>query len=181
MDIIADRAERYYGISLPLVKNITIQGDSRNEDAINKAYKAIGKFDWIITSPPYYGLTTYIPDQWIRNWFLGGPSTVDYTSEGQISHKGKNIFIDDLRKVWENTGLYSNPKANLVVRFGSIRGRLIENPEEVILEFFKGTGWKKIKIQDAANASHGRRQADTFSQNTRKPLNEIDIWAKWLP
>jgi len=27
----------------------------------------------LFTSPPYYGVTNYFVDQWIRNWMLGGP------------------------------------------------------------------------------------------------------------
>ena len=33
----------------------------------------------IVTSPPYYGLRTYVSDQWLRNWFLGGADRVDYS------------------------------------------------------------------------------------------------------
>jgi hypothetical protein len=40
----------------------------------------------IVTSPPYYGMRTYLPDQWIRNWFLGGPPEVDYSIKGQLPH-----------------------------------------------------------------------------------------------
>jgi hypothetical protein len=32
-----------------------------------------------LTSPAYYGLRTYVADQWLRNWFLGGPAYVDYS------------------------------------------------------------------------------------------------------
>src|SRR5262249_34411512 len=27
------------------------------------------RFRWVITSPPYYGMRSYFPDQWLRNWF----------------------------------------------------------------------------------------------------------------
>jgi hypothetical protein len=37
------------------------------------------RFKWVITSPPYYGMRSYFPDQWLRNWFLGGPDTVCYS------------------------------------------------------------------------------------------------------
>ncbi len=38
----------------------------------------------VVTSPPYYGMRTYIQDQWLRNWFLGGPAEVDYQTETQV-------------------------------------------------------------------------------------------------
>jgi hypothetical protein len=31
------------------------------------------RFDMIFTSPPYYGVTNYHYDQWLRRWMLGGP------------------------------------------------------------------------------------------------------------
>lgn len=31
------------------------------------------KFDLLFTSPPYYGITNYHYDQWLRLWLLGGP------------------------------------------------------------------------------------------------------------
>jgi hypothetical protein len=37
-------------------------------------------------SPPYYGRRTYIPDQWLRNWFLGGSSNVEYSNDLQLAH-----------------------------------------------------------------------------------------------
>ena len=43
-----------------------------------------GLFSWVVTSPPYYGMRTYLQDQWLRNWFLGGSSFVDYSSREGI-------------------------------------------------------------------------------------------------
>ncbi len=42
------------------------------------------------------------PDQWLRNWFLGGPDTVDYSGCGQIAYLSPEHFSSDLRRVWRN-------------------------------------------------------------------------------
>lgn len=39
-------------------------------------------------SPPYYGMRTYLPDQWLRLWFLGGPDYVEH----QLKHSGAVSF-----------------------------------------------------------------------------------------
>ena len=179
--VIADRAHRYYGNAPPKVIGTGIEGDSRERSTLDEARNAIGKFDWIVTSPPYYGLTTYLPDQWIRNWFLGGPSTVDYTTKRQLSHLGRDRFIADLREVWANTGTHCRPGAKLVIRFGAIGGRLVEDPAQLIKTSLKTTGWLTTNVWHAHNASLGRRQADTFRKRSTAPCDEVDVWAKWNP
>lgn len=181
LTIIADRAHRYYGNAPPKVIGTAIEGDSREKSTLDEARKAIGKFDWVVTSPPYYGLTTYLPDQWIRNWFLGGPSAVDYTTKKQVSHFGCDRFIADLRKVWVNTGAHCKPGAKLVIRFGAIGGRLIEDPAQLIKTSLKTTGWVTTNVWHANNASLGYRQADTFRKKNTAPCDEVDVWAKWNP
>lgn len=52
----------------------------------------------LFTSPPYYGVTNYYYDQWLRIWMLGGPSKPSRTGE---LHKGKfeaKIVYENLLK-----------------------------------------------------------------------------------
>lgn len=179
--VITERAHRYYGSASPKVVGTAIEGDSRHRSTLDEAHEVIGKFDWIVTSPPYYGLRTYLPDQWIRNWFLGGPAIVDYTSEGQLSHSGRDRFIADLRDVWANAGTHCRPGATLVIRFGSIGDRLVEDPAQLISASLKATGWVRTNVRHADNAARGKRQADTFHRNRSAPCDEVDVWAKWQP
>ena len=181
VEIIAERAHRYYGSALPHVRGSALLGDSRNRTTIMRACNMIDKIDWVITSPPYYGLNTYLPDQWIRNWFLGGPETVAYASTGQLSHNSRSIFLNDLREVWENIGARCKPRAKLVTRFGAIRSRLVEDPAQFIASSFDSTGWKTIDIRNADNADRGKRQANTFRQKHSVPCDEVDVWAQWQP
>ena len=122
-----------------------------------------------------------MPDQWIRNWFLGGPVTVDYTSEGQLSHSGRDRFVSDLREVWANAGAHCRAGAALVIRFGSIGDRLVEDPAQLIFASLEGTGWMGTDLRDANNANKGKRQADTFHRARSVPCEEVDVWAEWRP
>lgn len=181
LGVIAERAHRYYGSALPKVVGAAIEGDSRHRSTLDAAQEVIGKFDWIVTSPPYYGLRTYLPDQWIRNWFLGGSAAVDYSSRGQLSHSGREKFIADLREVWTNVGAHCRPGATLVIRFGSIGDRLVEYPAELISASLNATGWVMTEVRYANNAAKGKRQADTFHKMRSVPRDEVDVWAKWQP
>jgi hypothetical protein len=134
-------------------------------------------FDWIITSPPYYGMKTYVQDQWLRYWFMGGPDHVDYSVHGQLNHFSPEIFAAELQKVWDNAALVSNKNARLVVRFGGIRDRSAD-PLEVIRESFRHGAWRLQHAHKAGSAASGKRQADAFLKMRTKPMTEYDCWAR---
>ena len=130
----------------------------------------------MITSPPYYGMRTYIPDQWLRNWFLGGPDHVDYGNHCQLAHSSPDDFVDDLRAVWRNAATVCSEQATLVIRFGGITDRKV-NPLDLIKATLKDSGWTLQTIRDAGSATDGKRQADAFLRTRTTPLSEYDGWA----
>lgn len=78
----------------------------------------------VITSPPYYGMRTYVPDQWLRNWFVGGPDHVDYAQpRGSIEHSSPEGFCAELHQVWSGLAEHANDNARLVIRIGGINDR----------------------------------------------------------
>lgn len=172
--VIERRARRYY--STPLTANGTARlADSRRPEALLPINAEV-RFDWVVTSPPYYGMRTYIPDQWLRNWFLGGPDLVDYSNHDQLLHSSPDDFAADLRQVWRNAATVSTERASLVVRFGGIADRRA-NPLELIKSSFGMSGWRVKTIREAGSALIGKRQADTFLRDKSKPMIEYDIWA----
>jgi hypothetical protein len=119
-EVIRVRAERYYAAQ-PSAEGVVIAGDSR----LASSFRSLGalRARWIVTSPPYYGMRTYIPDQWLRHWFLGGPSEVEYSNDRQLTHGSPRVFSEQLRSVWENLAAVATPDAHLIVRFGGIADR----------------------------------------------------------
>lgn len=180
IDIIKRRAERFYGQPLPDIKGDVVEGDCTT-DTVFESVKSVlrshkARVSVIITSPPYYGMKTYIPDQWLRNWFLGGPEMVNYSTQNQIKHSGKDIFIQELKSVWNSVSQVSYPKAILAIRFGAINNRKVD-PEEIIRGSLDETPWKIKEIKNAGVPKKGRRQADTFISNSKEPIREIDVIA----
>ena len=172
LEIVKWRAKRFFD-NQPKSTSRVILGDSRDIHL----YKNIPhEIKWVITSPPYYGLRTYIPDQWIRMWFLGGKSTVDYSAEQQIKHSSQQDFINDLRKIWVNTSSVCKPDAKLIVRFGGINDRKV-NHLELISASLENTKWNCIKVESAGMATKGRRQSRQMNKNTGNAIEEFDIWA----
>ncbi|EGW52491.1 hypothetical protein HMPREF1022_00552 [Desulfovibrio sp. 6_1_46AFAA] len=173
--VISRRAKRYYS-ELPTVFSEVRLSDSRKGHSFSLGTVSSG-FNWIITSPPYYGMRTYIPDQWLRNWFVGGADTVDYSNDRQIAHSTPEIFVDNLHRVWQNAAEASNPEARLVIRFGGISDRKA-NPLELIKQSLIDSGWRLSAIRRAGTSEEGKRQADSFLRKKSVPLCEYDIWAK---
>jgi hypothetical protein len=175
--VVKQRAERYYGIRQPRTDGKAVLGDSRDANAFQFVRTAEAKVKWIITSPPYYGLKTYVPDQWLRNWFVGGPARVDYSNERQIQHTGQEVFCRNLRAVWENVAAVADEGARLIVRFGAINDRKVESPAALLKESLRETRWEVVAVRPAGVASKGRRQAASFCAATNA-ISEIDIWAR---
>jgi hypothetical protein len=170
--IINERIDRYFSqLSAPQPGKV-VQADSRNtnwEDLIDD--RAI---DLVITSPPYFGMVSYSSDQWLRLWFLGGAPFVDYSSRNDFSYTNTERFAEDLRRVWSRLRDVSSDKARMVIRMGSIPSRPSE-PERILEQSLRDTGWKIATMRDAGDPRRGKRQHDHFGRAGSSPAAEIDV------
>ncbi len=176
--IIDYRAHRHYSDILEPPKGFIIEGDSTDYSTFRRIREEMGEyimFDTVITSPPYHGMNTYVPDQWIRNWFVGGPDSVEYTIRNQTSG-GMSSFISQLSVVWDNCSTLCSDGAQMFVRFGEL-GSEKENPEEVIRRTFDGTCWEIESINGAGEPKKGRRSSASFIKEGLREYREIDVQA----
>lgn len=171
--VIERRAKRYFG-TLPAITGAVRLADSRDAKALQPEAPDT-RFNWVITSPPYYGMRTYLPDQWLRNWFVGGSDTVDYSNCNQVVHSSPEDFAADLRQVWRNAEKVCAEDATMVIRFGGITNRRA-NPLDLIKGSLTDSGWCIITVREAGSASEGKRQANTFLRTESKPMVEYDVW-----
>ncbi|HXH23765.1 MAG TPA: DNA methyltransferase [Vicinamibacterales bacterium] len=175
LGIVKRRAERYFAHLLGSLGEARL-ADSRSAAALRPRLPK-KRFRWIITSPPYYGMRTYVADQWLRFWFLGGPETVDYSHSQQIGHSSPECFAEDLRTVWRNVASVSTPDARLVIRFGGIADRAAD-PLDILKTSLQDSGWRIQTLRPAGTARSGKRQADTFLRRSSTPRTEYDVWAR---
>jgi len=173
--VVGIRAERFYANRLAKISSIVLQRDSRID------FQSIcpGPIGVVVTSPPYYGMRTYGQDQWLRNWFLGGPAEINYAHpRAQMSHQSVEAFTYQLRKVWKNASRHATSNALLVCRFGAINDRDID-PVATIKNSLDQSGWKLSTIRSADNANNGRRQAAQFGVGgSMRPRTEFDFYAR---
>jgi hypothetical protein len=123
-------------------------------------------FDTAITSPPYFGMSLYIQDQWLRNWFLGGHSVVDYGRTDQVAHSNPEEFTASLARVWDNIGRVKRRgrPQNLFIRFGAIPSKMVD-PREILTQslLLSRYPWRIIEMKSAKTAVSGQRQATQMS------------------
>lgn len=115
----------------------------------------------VVTSPPYYGMKTYVQDQWLRNWFLGGPTKVDYRAGVQLEHTGQDMFANSLGKVWANMADTEAESLHMYIRFGVIPSAKVDAKALLYgsLEA-SGASFKVVSARNASSAHSGKRQAD---------------------
>lgn len=171
-DVLRSRAELRLSGVIPARRGHVVLGDARRSAARFRRYA--GQVAAIITSPPYYDVTAYEEDQWLRLWFLGFPARVRYQ---QISrddrYESKVRYWKFLAEVWEGVAPLMRPSAVLVCRLGA-KGISVDELTAGLLgtarKAFRGAGL----IADPLISSIRRRQTDSFRPGSRGCLFEVD-------
>jgi DNA methylase len=175
--VLERRAWRYLGREATPARGRIVLGDSRDRRTLSRNGSG---YRWIITSPPYYGLRTYLPDQWLRHWFLGGPSEPDYSYGVQVSHRSPEAFATDVRRAWTLAAELATDDAKLVFRFGGINDR-VADPLDIARASIVDSGWRWKRHRSAGHAGYGKRQADHFGRALAPARQEFDVWAERVP
>lgn len=175
LDVVKRRSDFVFTTYPPKSLGKIFQTDSRGslEDRIQS------KFQWVITSPPYYGMCTYTQDQWLRKWFLGGESYVDYHTKDQLSCGSESDFIEGLTQVWKRVSEVCASGANLVIRFGSLPSSSCD-PASLLEKSLVATNgdWDIVSVNDAGVSPRGRRQSEQFNhKNLGSARREVDLRA----
>lgn len=75
----------------------------------------------MLTSPPYFGITNYHYDQWIRLWLLGGPPTdrrahTEFTGKHQGKFENLHVYASLLTTVFQSCAKILRSDAVVYVR-----------------------------------------------------------------
>jgi hypothetical protein len=119
-----ERLEWRYAKGLPEVhESYMYLGDSESMlPCLSDKVRGRGKrVRLLFTSPPYFALTNYHYDQWLRLWLLGGPPTanrVPGTHELRGKFENATRYKDLLQNVFERAAELLSPKGVIYVRTG---------------------------------------------------------------
>lgn len=125
----------------------------------------------VITSPPYFDVTSYHEDQWLRRWFLGGPDhpTRMGTEERTADPERYWRLISDM---WRSLGLVVGRKTDVVIRIGAVR----TSPEKLAKQL-AGTAvasGRTVRLVSKTISEIRRRQTDSFRPGTVGCRVEVD-------
>lgn len=172
-DVVRKRTEAALRLTFPAPTSPTAirRGDATKKKTFNSVSDPV---DLVITSPPYFGLRTYVEDQWLRNWFLGGPDTVTYGGHPQLDHGSEEKFAKDLAQVWDRVAEVASNRLRMLVRFGGIGSKSCA-PGPLLRHSLKLSSytWKIKRSRDCGSAAHGKRQANQMGNSTT-PARERD-------
>ena len=128
-----------------------------------------GQARLLFTSPPYYGITSYYYDQWLRLWLLGGPEGPVAQADsrrGKFTARGK--YRELLKSVFSKARTLLSEDAVVYVRTDS-RHITRSITREVLREAFPDKTLTEYK-----SPSPEKTQTDLFSSNAPKK-GETDI------
>ena len=166
--VLRRKLERIAGLEISSPNSITqvVYGDARSADV----FRSISNTPTlVITSPPYYGMRTYVQDQWLRYWFLGGPDHVDYSAGPQLDHGGWSAFAASLGEVWRNIAdrVDASDTLHMYIRFGIIPSAAV-NAKKIFRASLEASGvtWRIVSTRPAKSAEAGKRQADQMKTSS---------------
>lgn len=95
-------------------------------------------FDLLFTSPPYFAVTNYFYDQWLRLWMLGAPEVPTRTGQPwEQRFEGKAEYRQLLSSVFSACAEALAPNAVVYVRTDA-RQFTFETTHDILLESFPG-------------------------------------------
>ena len=174
LKVIERRATRFYS-TLP----VKTKGNAYLQDSRRPFKKKVEKkFKWIITSPPYLGMNDYGINQWIREWFVGGPEYPDYRTNNRLGSGSIQKFEQDLISVWKNVSDLCEKDASLVIRIGSLPSKPYDFEELIKKSLdYSGSEWTVERVIGAGFAEDGHRQSKQFFPSIKSAMEEIDVYA----
>ena len=123
-EFLRDRIAWRYARGVPAVqRSHMFLGDcTRHVDGLASRWseRTIQSAKLLLTSPPYFKLTNYHYDQWLRLWMLGGsPSANRLGEENRGKFEGRVAYSNLLVAAFRQASAYLAPDAVIYVRTGS--------------------------------------------------------------
>jgi hypothetical protein len=124
----------------------------------------------LLTSPPYFGVTNYYADQWLRNWMLGGPSR---PSSGKHAYMkrfgGREAYRSLLERAFTQAAKKLSKDSVILVRTDA-REFALKTTMEILRKIFPSK-----RMSSEVSILDGRlSQTALFGDKQKKP-GEVDL------
>jgi hypothetical protein len=174
-DILRDRAELRFSGRHPHSDGRVVLGDSRNAGTIFKELR--GSVNAVITSPPYFDVTSFEEDQWLRLWFLGNDPRPTYRKVSRDDRYRRRSEMSSywsfLASVWKGVKPLMASSSVIICRLGAKgipQPVLTRHLRESIQAVFPRATLAVPPIRSAMK----NRQRDLFQPGTEGCLFEVD-------
>jgi len=127
----------------------------------------------IVTSPPYLDVTNFEEDQWLRLWFLGGPT---YPTRNRISrddrHESATAYWRMIADFWRTASYLVKPGGHVVIR---IAGKSLSAKNVVDgLVGCTAVAPRTVDLVSWETSAIKRRQTDAFRPGSTGVRFEVD-------
>lgn len=174
VELLLKKIEWRYKKGIPKVtESAVVFGDSTSElgKIVERANQNDIKFSLLFTSPPYYSITDYHADQWLRLWMLGSSETPETKTE---KYKGrfldKELYYDLLDSVFELSSQIMEKQSTIYVRTDK-REFTLNTTIEILRKHFPR---HSMKIINKPLSKETKTQTKLFGDKSMKP-GEVDI------
>ena len=168
--VLAEMTTFRYESPIPAGDSVVLHTDMRN---LPRVIDSNTSLRCAITSPPYLDVTSFEEDQWLRLWFLGGPS---YPKKGAMSRDDRHGTADNywsfIGDMWRSLGAVMADDAHVVIRIGS-RKISPDALKRGLLGCAQFSG-RKVQLVSHRVTEIKRRQTDAFRPGTKGCVVEID-------
>lgn len=173
--ILRERAELRYEGRHPQLDGRAVRGDARRSGALFG--ELTGKVQAVITSPPYFDVTNFEEDQWLRLWFLGNeprPTYHEISKDDRYRRQSdRSAYWSFLAAVWAGIKPLMKRSSVIVCRLGA-KGI----PQPILTRHLREsiqTAFPKAELDTAPVRSPMKnRQRDRFQPGTEGCLFEVD-------
>jgi hypothetical protein len=130
---------------------------------------------FVITSPPYFDVTSFEEDQWLRLWFLGYEPNPTYRKVCRDDrHSSPTRYWNMICDFWRVLGRVLDRKAHIVMRLGA-KDQSPEQLARCLLATSSFCGRRVAAVGDYEVSSIRRRQTDAFRPGSQGCLVEVDL------
>lgn len=168
-DVVRRAVEFRYATGRPRRKATILLGDMR--ELPHRTREA--KVKLIVTSPPYLDTTSFEEDQWLRLWFLGGPTQ---PRKGVVSRDDRLTTRDAywrlIADLWRTVGYLLEPGGHIVIRIAG-RGLSSEDLRDGLEGTSSFTG-RRAQLRGTDVSPIERRQTDAFRPGSTGRRTELD-------
>jgi len=126
-----------------------------------------------VTSPPYFDVTNYAEDQWLRLWLLGEsaqPSRPGFSKDDRVGSVDRYWML--LTDMWRSFGMVLARNADIVIRVGATR----LGPKQLVsgLEGVARVTGRRVRLVSHTVSEIVKRQTESFRPGSTGCKVEVD-------